>query len=168
MRLGYEGWIEAPSPLHADSRVFPPSGLSPAATDEAMRDFPYEVLAAKPRPRALVLDQNLRSQVSRRDNAITGTKIARTLRAGGYTGTIVIRSANVSATARFCLNLLLFLEPWFQFFRCVNREPVNPCCKKNHRREQPFVPVTQLLTATHRPCFFTTWVHGSGFKQGKS
>ncbi len=101
MRMQYEGWIAAAaSPLHADSRVFPPSGLSPAATDDAMRAFPYKVLAANPRPRAVVLDQNLRSQVARHENAITGTTIASRLRAGGYTGKVVIRSANVSARVR--------------------------------------------------------------------
>ena len=36
-------------------------------------------------------------QVSRRENATTGTEIAQALRAAGYKGTIVIRSANVSS-----------------------------------------------------------------------
>ena len=44
-----------------------------------------------------VLDQNLRSQVRRRENAITGVEIARTLRSAGFKGTIIIRSANISS-----------------------------------------------------------------------
>ena len=47
-------------PLH---RVFPPDNLDARAADEAMRDFPATVLSARPRPRAVMLDQNLRSQV---------------------------------------------------------------------------------------------------------
>ena len=35
------------------TRVFPPSGLSPAATDEARRGFARQVLDANPRPRAV-------------------------------------------------------------------------------------------------------------------
>ena len=97
MRMVYNSWLRKPSPLHADSRVFPPSNLSPADADEAMRGFAVQVLSAKPRPSSVVLDQNLRSQVRRRENAITGTEIAAALRSGGYKGTIIIRSANVSA-----------------------------------------------------------------------
>ena len=37
MRMVYDTWINAESsPLDADSRVFPPSDLPPAETDEAM------------------------------------------------------------------------------------------------------------------------------------
>ena len=60
-----------------------------------------QVLAATPRPTAVVLDQNLRSQVSRRENATTGTEIAEALRAAGYKGAIIIRSANVSSKVTY-------------------------------------------------------------------
>jgi len=97
MRMVYKSWVRQPSPLHADSAVFPPPDLSPAEADESMRSFATQVLTAQPRPSAVVLDQNLRSQVRRRENAITGTEIARTLRNGGYKGMIIIRSANISS-----------------------------------------------------------------------
>mmetsp|Transcript_26552 Transcript_26552/g.86827 ORF Transcript_26552/g.86827 Transcript_26552/m.86827 type:complete len:1308 (+) Transcript_26552:50-3973(+) len=96
MRMVYGSWVRSPSPLHPDSKVFPPPDLPAAETDEAMRGFAGHVLAARPRPSCVVLDQNLRSQVMRRENATTGTEIATALRAGGYKGSIVIRSANVS------------------------------------------------------------------------
>ena len=101
LRLGYEGWIEAEgSPLHPDSRVFPPPGLTPVAEDEIMRGFAQHVLEAKPQPRAVVLDMHLRSQVVRSENVITGTAIAEALRANHYTGMIIIRSANVTTKAQ--------------------------------------------------------------------
>ena len=100
MRMVYQMWIsEQASPLDPGCRVFPPSGLDPAATDEAMRAFHLDVLSARPRPRAVVLDQHLASQVARREDATTGTEIARKLRNGGYRGTIIIRSANISVQA---------------------------------------------------------------------
>ena len=99
MRMVYEMWLRAPSPLQEASRIFPPSGLDPSEMDTSMRSFAAEVLAATPRPTAVVLDQNLRSQVSRRENATTGTAIAEALRAAGYKGAIIIRSANVSSKA---------------------------------------------------------------------
>ena len=37
-----------------------------------MRAFPQQVLAARPRPRAVVVDQHLASQVARREDATTG------------------------------------------------------------------------------------------------
>ena len=98
MRMVYSSWVRQPSPLHADSCVFPPSNLTPAATDEAMCSFATQVLTAKPRPGAVCIDQNLRSQVNRRENATRGTDIATALRSGGFKGVIVIRSANVSST----------------------------------------------------------------------
>jgi len=99
MRMMYQMWISQSSPLDPGSRVFPPDGLEPAATDEAMRTFYLEVLAARPRPCAVVLDQFLSSQVSRHAEATTGTEIATMLRSNGFRGIIIIRSANVSAEA---------------------------------------------------------------------
>ena len=98
MRMVYNSWIRSPSPLHGDSRVFPPSHLTPEDTDEVMRRFATQVLMAQPRPGAVCLDQNLRSQVIRRENATRGTDLAMALRSGGYKGVIIIRSANVSST----------------------------------------------------------------------
>ena len=63
MRMVYEMWTKHPSPLHEASRIFPPPGLDPLEMDASMRSFAAEVLAASPRPTAVVLDQNLRSQV---------------------------------------------------------------------------------------------------------
>ena len=97
MRMVYEMWVKPPSPLRPESRIFPPSSGDPSEMDASMRAFAAEVLAATPRPTAVVLDQNLRSQVSRRENATTGTAIAEALRAAGYKGAIIIRSANVSS-----------------------------------------------------------------------
>lgn len=54
MRMVYNSWIRQPSPLHADSRVFPPSGLSAAEADSVMRSFATEVLTARPRPSTVV------------------------------------------------------------------------------------------------------------------
>ena len=96
MRMIYSAWVRQPSPLHPDSKVFPPPGLSPSETDDAMRQFAHGVISAQPQPTVVVVDQNLRSQVSRRENVTTGTEIASSLRKQGYRGTIVIRSANVS------------------------------------------------------------------------
>ena len=87
-------WLKPP--LDPASRVLPDLGLSPEATDEAMRTFVTAVLAASPRPRALLLDQNLQSQVLPTENVTTGTEISQHLRKAGYDGMIVIRSANVS------------------------------------------------------------------------
>jgi len=96
MRMVYSSWVRQPSPLHPDSKIFPPPNLSPAEADDAMKSFTSEVMTARPQPRVVVLDQNLRSQVQRRVNVITGTEIARTLRHRGYRGLIIIRSANIS------------------------------------------------------------------------
>ena len=87
-------WLKPP--LDPASRVLPELGLSPKATDAAMRTFVADVLAASPRPGALLLDQNLQSQVLPTENVTTGTEITRELRKAGFDGTIVIRSANVS------------------------------------------------------------------------
>jgi CheY-like chemotaxis protein len=97
MRMVYDSWVRQPSPLNHESRVFPPPDLTLEETDEAMRGFASTVIAARPRPSAVVLDQNLRSQVRRRENATTGTELAAALRSSGYKGTIIIRSANVSS-----------------------------------------------------------------------
>eukprot|EP00966_Prymnesium_polylepis_P320785 7377157-Prymnesium_polylepis.1 len=61
-----------------------------------MRGFVASVLAASPRPRALLLDQNLQSQVLYTENVTTGTEITEELRRAGYDGTIAIRTANIS------------------------------------------------------------------------
>ena len=101
MRRVYESWIShSSSPLDPSSRVFPPSELPPLGMDDAMHGFAQDVLTANPRPRAVVIDENLRSQVERRKNATTGSKIAAELRTGGYTGTVIIRSANMSTKLR--------------------------------------------------------------------
>jgi len=54
---------------------------------------------AATRPRVLLIDQNLRSQVNRYENVTTGTQLTTELRAKGYTGIIIIRSANISRSA---------------------------------------------------------------------
>ena len=45
-----------------------------------MRRFASDGISAQPRPPVVVLDQNLRSQVSRRINVTTGTEIVQSLR----------------------------------------------------------------------------------------
>ena len=59
------------------------------------RDIPAP--ARSPRPQALLLDQNLQSQVIQGENVTTGAEIAKRLRAAGYEGVIVLRSATVYA-----------------------------------------------------------------------
>ena len=57
------------------------------------------VLDASPQPDVVLLDQNLRSRVVPTGNVTTGTEIARALRAGGYAGTVVICTANVTRSS---------------------------------------------------------------------
>jgi CheY-like chemotaxis protein len=97
MRRRYLAWITPP--FDSESRVVPKIGLSPQESDAAVLEFSHLVLNADPRPRACLLDQNLKSQVNRFENVTTGSEIATTLRKGGYEGTIIIRSANVSRSA---------------------------------------------------------------------
>ena len=58
--------------------------------------FARELLDAPRRPHAVLLEQNIQSQMVPTENATTGTAVAEELRAGGYEGVIIIRSANVS------------------------------------------------------------------------
>jgi len=94
MRRRYQAWISPP--LDPASRVFPQLKSGPAEADAAVLAFPQTVLSASPCPRAVLLDQNLKSQVNKFENVTLGTEIAKQLREAGYDGTIVIRSANVS------------------------------------------------------------------------
>ena len=97
-RVYRSAWLKPP--LDPASRVLPELGLSPEATDAAMRGFVASVLAASPRPRALLLDQNLQSQVLFTENVTTGTEITEELRRAGYDGTIAIRTANLSRSVK--------------------------------------------------------------------
>ena len=97
MRLKLRQWLRPP--FHPASRVFPDEGLDSGDADSAIDEFATMVLDASPQPDVVLLDQNLRSRVVPTGNVTTGTEIARALRAGGYAGTVVICTANVTRSS---------------------------------------------------------------------
>jgi CheY-like chemotaxis protein len=78
--------------------VIPALDCSDEDADAAMSTVAATILAADPRPDAVVLDQNLVSRVSSQLLITTGTQIARQLRQSGYAERILISSANSGAT----------------------------------------------------------------------
>ena len=78
--------------------TIPTHGCSDEEANEQMVLVAEKIMAAKPLPDAVVLDQNLVSRTSDKLLIATGTQTASRLRKAGYVGRILISSANSGAT----------------------------------------------------------------------